>query len=67
MTSTDDDLVGMEHYLKKTYKKTASLMANSSKAVSIIGGHPSKVPHPTLSFSQLCLRSVIWLSITEDI
>lgn len=23
------------HYLKKTYKKTASLMANSCKAVSI--------------------------------
>lgn len=28
----------MDHYVKKTFYKTASLMANSCKAVAILGG-----------------------------
>ena len=28
----------MDHYMKKTFYKTASLMANSCKAVAILGG-----------------------------
>ena len=43
MTATDEDLVGMEYYMEKTFKKTASLMANSSKAAAIIGGHSPEV------------------------
>lgn len=43
MTSTDDELVGMDHYLKKTFHKTAALMANSAKAISILGEHPPDV------------------------
>ena len=39
MTARADDLVSFEHYTRKTYLKTASLIANSSKAVAILGGH----------------------------
>jgi hypothetical protein len=31
----------MDHYMRKTYCKTASLMANSCKAVAVLGGHPA--------------------------
>ena len=34
-------MVSFEHYTRKTYLKTASLIANSSKAVAILGGHKS--------------------------
>ena len=33
--SKEEDTERFNHYLKKTYKKTASLIANSCKAVSI--------------------------------
>lgn len=29
----------MDHYMRKTYCKTASLMANSCRAVAVLGGH----------------------------
>ncbi len=29
----------MDHYISKTFYKTASLMANSCKAVAVLGGH----------------------------
>lgn len=32
--SKEDEIARFNHYLKKTYKKTASLIANSCKAVS---------------------------------
>ncbi len=38
MTSSEEDLLSMDHYMKKTFYKTASLMANSCKAVAILGG-----------------------------
>ena len=41
MTARAEDLVSFEHYTRKTYLKTASLIANSSKAVAILGGHAS--------------------------
>ena len=37
MTSSSEDLLSMDHYVKKTFYKTASLMANSCKAVAILG------------------------------
>ncbi|KAG2613688.1 solanesyl-diphosphate synthase 1, mitochondrial isoform X1 [Panicum virgatum] len=33
----------MEHYLQKTYYKTASLISNSCKAVAILAGHTAEV------------------------
>lgn len=33
------DDVSMEYYLRKTFLKTASLMAHSCKAVAVLGGH----------------------------
>ena len=38
MTSSEADLLSMDHYVRKTFYKTASLMANSCKAVAILGG-----------------------------
>jgi geranyl diphosphate synthase len=43
MTSSDQQLLSLEHYITKTFHKTASLMANSCKAVAILGGQPREV------------------------
>lgn len=43
MTSTPEQLTDLEHYLAKTFNKTASLMANSSKAVAVLGDQPPEV------------------------
>tara|TARA_B110000977_G_scaffold199131_1_gene285652 strand:- start:30197 stop:31612 length:1416 start_codon:yes stop_codon:yes gene_type:complete len=42
MTAKPESLTSWEHYTRKTYLKTASLIANSSKAVAILGGHESE-------------------------
>lgn len=42
MTAKPESLSSMEHYVKKTYYKTASLIANSSKAIALLGGHGEK-------------------------
>lgn len=41
MTSSEGELMSMEHYMRKTYYKTASLMANSCKAVALLAGQPA--------------------------
>jgi len=51
MAATDEGLVDMEQYLIKTYKKTASLMANSCKSVAILGGHPPEVERQLVEVS----------------
>ena len=38
MTKSEDNLLSMDHYVRKTFFKTASLMANSCRAVAILGG-----------------------------
>ena len=43
MSSTPEHLVSLDHYVKKTFFKTASLMANSCKAIAILGGQPTEV------------------------
>jgi geranyl diphosphate synthase len=43
MTSSEEDLLSLEHYVRKTFYKTASLMANSAKAVAILGGQSREV------------------------
>nr|QHF16630.1 geranylgeranyl pyrophosphate synthase GGPPS2-2 [Haematococcus lacustris] len=43
MTASDEKLLSMEHYLQKTYCKTASLMANSAKAVAVLSDQPPEV------------------------
>lgn len=42
MTAKPESLSSMDHYVKKTYYKTASLIANSSKAIALLGGHGDK-------------------------
>ncbi len=43
MTATKDQLLDQEFYLKKTYCKTASLMANSAKSVAVLSGQSPEV------------------------
>lgn len=43
MTSTEEDLLSLDHYVRKTFHKTASLMANSCKAIAILGGQDRDV------------------------
>lgn len=43
MTSTDEDLLSLDYYIRKTFHKTASLMANSCKAVAILSGQSAEV------------------------
>lgn len=43
MTSTPEDLLRMDHYLDKTYRKTASLMSNGAKAIAGLEGSSEEV------------------------
>ena len=38
MTSSPEQLVSLDHYARKTFFKTASLMANSCKAIALLAG-----------------------------
>ena len=39
-TETRDDLLDWDHYLHKTYRKTAALICLSCESVAVLGGHP---------------------------
>lgn len=41
MAAAPEQLTSMDYYLDKTFYKTASLMANSARAVAILGGQPA--------------------------
>jgi len=43
MTATNEQRQDLEHYLQKTYCKTASLMANSARSVAVVAGHGKQV------------------------
>lgn len=36
-------VVSMDYYMQKTFYKTASLMANSCKAIAVLAGQPQEV------------------------
>lgn len=38
MTAGSDEVVSMDHYMRKTFYKTASLIANSCKSVAVLSG-----------------------------
>lgn len=42
MTSAPEDLLSIDHYIKKTFYKTASMMANSCKAIVILADQPEQ-------------------------
>merc|ERR1711871_586555 len=39
LKSSDAERLSMEHYLSKSYRKTASLIANSCKSAALLSGH----------------------------
>lgn len=47
----------MDYYLKKTFLKTASLMAHSSKAVAVLGGHDSSVCNQAYEYGKHLVSS----------
>ena len=42
MTAKPERLMSFDHYFQKTYFKTASLIANSAKAIVLLGGHDTE-------------------------
>ncbi|KAG2482971.1 hypothetical protein HYH03_018148 [Edaphochlamys debaryana] len=43
MTATTEQLLDLEHYLAKTYCKTASLMANSARSIAVLADSSDEV------------------------
>lgn len=43
MTNTTEQRCSMEYYMQNIFYKTASLMANSCKAIALIAGQPAEV------------------------
>jgi len=43
MTASPEALISLDHYMRKTFCKTASLMANSARAVALLSGQPAEV------------------------
>lgn len=43
LTTDPEEAMSMDHYMRKTYYKTASLMANSCKSVAVQGGYSPEV------------------------
>lgn len=43
MTASAEQMQDMEHYIQKTYCKTASLMANSARSIAVLGGQSPQV------------------------
>lgn len=43
MTASEDQMLDLDHYLAKTYCKTASLMANSLRSVAVLSGADQQV------------------------
>ena len=72
LTSAEEDLLSLEHYIDKTFYKTASLMANSAKAVAILGGQQREVAelawqygrHLGLAFQVRCCQTCLPCSTT---
>lgn len=52
MTSAKEDLLKMEHYLEKTYRKTASLMCNACKSTAILGSCSPEVVQLAADFGK---------------
>jgi geranyl diphosphate synthase len=52
LTADADEAASMDHYLRKTYCKTASLMANSCKAVAVLGGHSQADCHAASEYGR---------------
>ena len=45
MTAAPEEAARLEHYLRKSYCKTASLIANSCQSVALLGGAAPEVAH----------------------
>ena len=43
LSGTPQDLLSLDYYLRKTFFKTASLMANSCKAIALLSGQTQEV------------------------
>lgn len=52
MTKSEESLMSMEHYVQKTFLKTASLMANSCQCIAILGGADEKVTQVAYSYGR---------------
>lgn len=51
-TAAPESLISMEHYMRKTYHKTASLMANACKATAVITGSDGQTCDAAFNFGR---------------
>jgi len=61
--ATPSELLEFDHYLSKTYRKTAALMALSCEAAGVLGGHP---PHVTAALQAYGRHLGIAYQIVDD-
>ncbi|KAI3920674.1 hypothetical protein MKW92_021035 [Papaver armeniacum] len=52
MTSTSEKRCSMDQYMQKTYYKTASLIANSCKAIAVLAGQTTEVAMLTYNYGR---------------
>lgn len=52
MTKSEESLMSMEHYVQKTFFKTASLMANSCQCIAILGGADERVTQAAYTYGR---------------
>lgn len=68
LTTSAKELTSMDYYLRKTFYKTASLMANSCKAIAVLAQQPAEVAHAAWTYgNELGLAfqvGVQWLAVT---
>ncbi|KAJ7564211.1 hypothetical protein O6H91_02G007300 [Diphasiastrum complanatum] len=62
-TTESDQSCSMDYYLQKTYYKTASLMANSCKAVALLAGHTAEVAN--LAYDYGCHLGIAYQLIDD--
>jgi hypothetical protein len=60
MTATTEQLLDLDHYLAKTYCKTASLMANSSRSIAVLAAATPEVSRREGTGEEWHVGSRLW-------
>lgn len=64
MSATESDLASFDYYYRKTYFKTASMLANSCRAIALLGSHPHAVAESAEAFGK---HLGLTLQVVDDV
>ena len=64
MSASESDLSSFDYYYRKTYLKTASMLASSSRAIALLGGHPQEVAESAEGFGK---HLGLTLQVVDDV